>query len=346
MALSLCLNMIVKNEAKIIARSLRSVRPFITSYAISDTGSTDGTEEVIRQELAGIPGEIHHEPWVDFSHNRNLALSHATGDYVLLMDADEVLEHSGGEIELLPQFDGFHISLRLGDMVYSKVKVVRNDGRWTYEGRTHEFIGHTPEPNLSMIPNLRIMEYDDSYSRVTGEKFLRDLAVFESEPTTPRNLFYHAQTLKALGRHEEAYEKYVARAEAGGWEEEVYYSLWMAGNLLAAMKRPLDEIAGALYRAYTYRPARYEALVELSHVLGEALRNEERYRLTAFTPVTPTDILFVDARATWRILEEHALAAFYTGRIQEAKEWFERILEFDLSERDRERTVRNIDFCL
>ena len=48
----ICLNMIVKDESQVIERCLRSVKPFIHAWAISDTGSTDGTQDIIRRVMA------------------------------------------------------------------------------------------------------------------------------------------------------------------------------------------------------------------------------------------------------------------------------------------------------
>ncbi|HBO81928.1 MAG TPA: family 2 glycosyl transferase, partial [Cupriavidus sp.] len=86
----ICLSMIVKNEAAVIERCLRAVRPHIHAWAISDTGSTDGTQDIIRNTLGDLPGELIERPWVDFSTNRNeaLALAAKHGDYALLIDAD------------------------------------------------------------------------------------------------------------------------------------------------------------------------------------------------------------------------------------------------------------------
>src|SRR3990167_6567765 len=74
---NVCLNMIVKNEAHVIERCLESVLPLIDSWVILDTGSTDGTQDVIRNFFAqrGIPGELFESPWVNFAHNRNQGLS-------------------------------------------------------------------------------------------------------------------------------------------------------------------------------------------------------------------------------------------------------------------------------
>ena len=75
----LCLNMIVKNEAHVIRRCLDSVRPHITHWVIVDTGSTDGTQALIRDHFRDIPGALHERPWRDFGHNRTEALELARG---------------------------------------------------------------------------------------------------------------------------------------------------------------------------------------------------------------------------------------------------------------------------
>ena len=73
---TICLNMIVKNESKIIARLLESVLPLIDSYCICDTGSTDGTATIIESFFGdrGIPGKIVYEPFRDFGYNRSFAV--------------------------------------------------------------------------------------------------------------------------------------------------------------------------------------------------------------------------------------------------------------------------------
>ena len=89
---TLCLNMIVKNESKIITRLLTSVLPIIDTYCICDTGSTDNTIELIETffKERGISGKIVNEAFKNFAHNRNFALKSAQGmsDFVLLLDAD------------------------------------------------------------------------------------------------------------------------------------------------------------------------------------------------------------------------------------------------------------------
>jgi glycosyltransferase involved in cell wall biosynthesis len=74
---AICLNMIVKNEAHVVRETLDSAAPYISSWVIVDTGSDDGTQDLIANHMArlGIPGELHERPWRNFGHNRTEALS-------------------------------------------------------------------------------------------------------------------------------------------------------------------------------------------------------------------------------------------------------------------------------
>ena len=79
--------MIVKNESRCLARCLRSIRPVVDEIVIADTGSTDGTIEIAREFGA----KISRFDWVnDFSAARNFALNQAVGEWLLVLDADEV----------------------------------------------------------------------------------------------------------------------------------------------------------------------------------------------------------------------------------------------------------------
>ena len=92
---AICLNMIVRNEAHIVHEVLDAVASCITSWVIVDTGSDDGTQDVIRKHMAGlgIPGELHERPWRNYGHNRSeaLRLAQGHGDYIWVMDADDTV---------------------------------------------------------------------------------------------------------------------------------------------------------------------------------------------------------------------------------------------------------------
>src|ERR1700722_17972902 len=75
----ICLNMIVKNESKVIQRCLDSVKPHIDYWVIVDTGSTDGTQEIIKKHMKGIPGKLYERPWKNFGESRSEAFDLAKG---------------------------------------------------------------------------------------------------------------------------------------------------------------------------------------------------------------------------------------------------------------------------
>lgn len=123
----ICLNMIVKNESRVIMRLLESVSSYIDYYRICDTGSTDDTITIIREffESRGIPGAIYEEPFRDFGYNRTFALEKChtdaitnAADYILLLDADMQLN-----IKVPPTISGIILQKpAVVHIVYSRVR--------------------------------------------------------------------------------------------------------------------------------------------------------------------------------------------------------------------------------
>ena len=141
--MTLCLNMIVKDEAAILERCLRAAAPWISHYVICDTGSSDGTPELIKAVLQDIPGEVHLIEFGDFSRARNEALvrgRNTAAEYLLLCDADMELkvEDPGWHQHLTaPAYQLRQVS---GDLGYYNVRLVRKDAEARYVGATHEYL--------------------------------------------------------------------------------------------------------------------------------------------------------------------------------------------------------------
>ncbi|KAF0118064.1 MAG: family 2 glycosyl transferase, partial [bacterium] len=86
--ISLC--MIARNEENCIAKALENVRDYVDEIILVDTGSTDKTCQI----ASSYGAKIYHHPWNDdFSESRNYSLSYATGDWIIVLDADEAINY-------------------------------------------------------------------------------------------------------------------------------------------------------------------------------------------------------------------------------------------------------------
>lgn len=308
------LNMIVKDEAAVIERCLRSVLPIIDSWSIVDTGSTDGTQDIIRTVLADVPGVLHERPWVNFGHNRTQALKLAgsDADWLLMLDADMTIEYDAAMVEglVVSPWDAHMLRYAGGETEHWTVHLVRPTLSWEFVGETHEYIHAASGASRAPFRGITIHHHADGGCR--ADKFERDLALLtqavEDDPSNTRSVFYLAQTQRDLGMTDEAIRSYLTRATMGGWDEEVYYSLLQAGVLSGSVD--------LLLRAWSDRPSRLEALYEAAHRLrGLGAHHAAHTLLDAQeAPQTPPDVLFVQPWVyEYGIRFERALAAHNVG---------------------------------
>lgn len=322
---SVCLNMIVKNESKIITRLFDSVLPIIDSYCICDTGSTDDTEKIITSymEKNGIPGEVIKEPFKNFGYNRTFALKAAKkwGKYALLLDADMILKVED------PSFfknkdnlkkDGYAFLQKAGDVDYYNIRLVRTDIGVTCVGPTHEHYdfaeGHKDIANLD---NVFIQDIGDGGAK--SDKFERDVRLLEEalvqDPNNPRTYFYLANSYKSLKRYEEAIKSYKRRIEIGGWEEEVFYARYEIGNCFKEQAR-IEEAIYWYIEAYNHYPRRAETLFEIVHYYRNVGKNvaaklfcDQALRI----PYPKDDCLFIKSDVyNYKLEYENSIISYYT----------------------------------
>ena len=267
---TLCLNMIVKNESKIITRLFDSVLPIIDCYCICDTGSTDDTIKIIQEYFTNknIPGKVVSEPFKNFCYNRTFALTQCVNmsDYVLLLDADMVLEINDFDKNLLKTADSFTLLQGNDSFFYYNLRIVKNNGLYSYIGVTHEYI-NTPSNNISseLTKNqLFIRDHGDGGSK--HDKFERDIKLLidgiKEEPNNDRYHFYLANSYHDTGKYEEAIKMYQKRIELNGWDQEIWYSYYRIGNCYKNMGK-ISEAICAWMNAYNYLPERLEGLYEI-----------------------------------------------------------------------------------
>lgn len=352
---TICLNMIVRDEAAVIERCLASVRPHIDYWVIVDTGSLDDTPARVERALAGTPGELHHCPWRDFGFNRSDALQRARdkADYLLFIDADEQLEadpRAGW-----PALDGEAYSFEtcFGELRYDRVALVSAALPWRWVGVLHEYLDAGQPVAQPRLPGFRIQVNPDGARSQDPAKFEKDAVVLrqalEQEPDNTRYAFYLAQSLRDAGELAEARHWYRQRAGMGGWEEEVWFSLYQVALLDRQLGEPQSAVVDAFLAAHASRPTRAEALASLANYLRgrEAWELAYLFARAASDIPLPADRLFVDASVyQWRARDELALAAFYTGRRAEAERLWRALLTdaTALPETQRARVRQNLSF--
>lgn len=333
---TICLNMIVKNEAPVIRRCLDSLAGFIDSWVIVDTGSTDGTQQIVREHLAHLPGELIERPWLDFAHNRTEALALARGraDYVLVIDADEVLSFESGFSRPVLDRDAYHFAIRTGGVSYFKIQLIDNSLPWSYQGVLHEFISSAEARTEAVLPGVTTLRFPDGARARDPLTYRRDALTLErallDEPDNARYVFYLAQSYRDAGEPELAIRWYRRRIELGGWLEEVWYSEYQIAEIRQKRGDPWPEVLDAYLEAHRTKPDRagplykigmhYQALQHhtLAHVfLAQAMR----------IPFPAKDVLFIE-HAIYRFMLplEYAIAAYYCGDDVAALETNNRLL--------------------
>ena len=267
---TLCLNMIVKNESKIITRLFDSVLPIIDCYCICDTGSTDNTIELIETYFVkkNIPGKIVKEHFHDFSYNRNFALKSCIGmsDYIILLDADMILNIRNFDKSILNSYDSFTILQGNEHFYYLNRRIVKNDGKYDYVGVTHEYINTPSGCTTYVFKKNELFVIDIGDGGAKSDKFERDIRLLlngiKNEPDNVRYHFYLANTYKDSGNQKEAIEYYEKRIKFGGWIDEVWQSFYKMGFCYKEM----GNIESAIYcwlNAYDLFPERIENLYQI-----------------------------------------------------------------------------------
>jgi len=159
----LSLSMIVRDEAQRLERCLASVAGFVDEMVLLDTGSRDDTVAIA--ERCG--AVVHHLPWPgDFGPARNEALRHVNGDWVLVLDADELLQPQSREPlrQLMAEPDVLLINLLRHELgaaqaPYSNVsRLFRRHPAISWSRRYHAMVDDSVAALIAAEPHWRIAD--------------------------------------------------------------------------------------------------------------------------------------------------------------------------------------------
>ncbi len=219
--LSLC--MIAKNEEQFIGDCLASVHKLVDEIIVVDTGSTDRTIEIAESYGA----KVFHLPWQgDFATARNESLAHATGDWILVLDADEMIPAEGHEElrKALRSMENVGYALVIENLLGEEGKesqtalifrLFQNRPDIRYEGIIHEQAMLAAQRTGLPIRNILTRIIHRGYLNqhvVERDKYQRNLAILlrqvEEEPRHPYVHFNLGQTYKLLDRYAESEQAY------------------------------------------------------------------------------------------------------------------------------------------
>ena len=361
-----CLNMIVKNEAKVIEQCLASVVHFIDYYVIVDTGSTDNTKEVITGffNKHKIKGEIYthdfqtckchggeykkYPGYFHFGWNRTYALEKCWGksEYIFFMDADDTLQ---GTLKLGRNLtaDQYYLQFKTDFNTYSRPNLIKNDRslKFQFKDGLHEFL-HCDSPNIvthSIVGPYHI------YSSRTGarnadkkKKYDNDCRFLEilmaERPDYPRYKHFYAQSLYDAGEYVKAIEAYTKYIPMETFEEATYVARLMIGRShLKILNNPQSlestseaAMVAAFEECYKHHQEYAEPYYELTKYFNAKQEYKKAYdygKQVAHLTCPKGKILYVDEMVyDFKLLDELVISASEIGEYDDAIAWSFKIL--------------------
>jgi glycosyltransferase involved in cell wall biosynthesis len=367
----LALNFICKDESHVIGKMLESCKTITDLIVVNDTGSTDGTQDIIRKfgEENNIPTYVFERPFDDFEKSRTHAMEKLREVVKELgwdpnkvhgywFDCDETLV-------IDPKFnkdqfvnDLYMINTFIGQMKYTRNTFFKVSKPFRWYGPIHEFIV-CDEQNITsgLAENIHVDV------KMTGASWQGDIPTkyknhafvlekyIDANRQDPRWIFYTAQSYhdsasmpdnreeneERLRRALKYYKERVNRTD--GYAEEIYYSQFRVGTIMRSLEEPWNLTHQELLKAYNMDPTRGESIKIIIDYYLQVNEWNMAYLYTKFAKVNfhgknpyPNRLLFVDeALYIWKFAEAHAAACFYTGRMDEAKATYQEIVNISKS---------------
>ena len=359
--------MIVKNEAHIIRRCLESVLPLLDYVLIVDTGSNDGTQQIIGDFLReqNLPGEVIAEPWRDFAYNRSFALQKLRErkdlDYGLMIDADEVLVYESGfnvaQFKRSLSKDVYDVQTRYNGIAYTRPQIFSNRLEFSYKGVLHEYLDCAELFSRAPAVGFFNRPMQDSARSLNPKKFQDDAAVLEAAlrvETDPflvsRYTFYLAQSYRDCGQLQPALQAYLRRAQQGYWQEEVYLSLLYAARLKDSLAYDAAQIIQAFMAAHESLPTRLEALHGALRCCRLNGQYQQGYILGSYAVSLPgpTDGLFIEPWISdYGLLDEFSIAAYWAGHYRVSFDACTQLLKAGKAPKQEQPRIRtNLNFAI
>lgn len=271
---SLC--MIVKDEEAVLGRLLAQVKDLVEEIIIVDTGSTDRTKEI----AGAFTPLVYDFTWQDdFAAARNYSFSLATMDYILWLDADDVLSPSAREKfrelkeNLSPETDMVMFPYETAfdaqgkpTFCYYRERLIKNHQGFFWEGEVHEAI--VPQGNVIYA------EVPITHQKVKPADSDRNLRILENlaakgKPLSPRHQFYYARECFYHGQYEKAkgiFETFLQNP--AGWQENKIEACKQLAQCYFYLKDDYMALQ-SLFRSFQFAPPRAEICCDIGNYFLE-----------------------------------------------------------------------------
>lgn len=305
--ISLC--MIVKNEEDVLERCLASVADLVDEIIIVDTGSTDQTIQIASK----FTKQIFHYTWCnDFAAARNESFAHATKDYVLWLDADDILlEEDRNKLRVLKKtldtrYDAVtfvynYYSDADGNplLLFKRERMVKRQKNYQWNGFVHEYIeinGSVYDSDIT-VTHARIHQANDRNLNIYKEKKADGIAF------TPRDQYYYSNELFYHQLWTQAVPEYENLLTLDTWIEDKIDACCKLSECYQYLNQPIKE-RQTLLHTMEYTTPRAEAVYRLANSFERQNRFLEAiywYEVIIAHPDIPENAGFVRPEYwTWR----------------------------------------------
>lgn len=364
-----------KNEEHVIGQVLDAVAPYIDYLVVADNGSTDRTLEIVQEfmDRTGIPGEIHRDEWFGFDKNKNMMMGYAFDktDYILHLDADDILV---GDFSFTAEdagFDTYYMTMKRGTSTYKATTIYNNRLHWKFCGTAHTVIKCIEKPRYStgdltergwvICDPVGSRAFDPKkylYDAERLEKQFWDTLVEDPDGLNHRSVFYCAQSYMDYGtgnnelgaiKKSLQWNRLYTKLQ-NTWIEERFEAQMRVSRCLMRLDATVQEVIAEMEKAIAIFADRAEPYYHLGMYLNKKGYHELAYQyLKKAKNVSLEDakkkyLLFViNSCYDLYVNDELSVACYWTNRIEEGVNLINQIIENPIFEASKPRLLDNLN---
>lgn len=331
--------MIVRNEEMVIARCLNSVKDIVDEIIIVDTGSTDNTKEICK----GFTDKIFDFEWIDdFSAARNYSYSKAKMEYILWLDADDVIFEEDGikfkqlKENLFPTIDLVMMKYNVGfdksgnvTLSYYRERLSKRIKNFKWHEPVHEYLENSGN---FINSDICITHKKERTSVVSRNLSIYEKLISNGNDLSPRGLFYYARELYYNKRNDDAIEYFNKFLDTEmGWVEDNISACHLL-SICYNNNNDKKNMLGFLLKSFEYDVPRAEICCQLGYYYIDKKDYKRAifwYKL-ATQLEKPTDSWGFISHDYWGYIPNIQLCVCYDklGKIEEAIKYNEKAAEY------------------